>query len=119
MITRQTQLQLLVFSAAAFAVLVRSGIYPPELRAINLDFDWFYRGPAVRLACWLTDLDARVRARASRLVQHATQVTRMHVRQCAGVLAGRSEDPAEPRELFLEYQIHVMNVEPFSEHRFE
>jgi multicomponent Na+:H+ antiporter subunit D len=68
-----SQLQLLVFSALAFAVLVRSGIYPPELRAINLDFDWFYRGPAVRLARWLTDLNARVRERASRLVQHATR----------------------------------------------
>ena len=38
-----TQLQLLVFSALAFAVLMRTGIYPPELRAINLDLDWTYR----------------------------------------------------------------------------
>ena len=38
-----TQLQLLVFSALAFTVLMRTGIYPPELRRINLDFDWFYR----------------------------------------------------------------------------
>lgn len=38
-----TQLQLLVFSALAFAVLKRTGIYPPELRAINLDSDWLYR----------------------------------------------------------------------------
>jgi multicomponent Na+:H+ antiporter subunit D len=37
------QLQLLVFSALAFAVLVRTGIYPPELRSVNLDFDWIYR----------------------------------------------------------------------------
>ncbi len=43
------QLQLLVFSALAFSVLMRTGIYPPELKAINLDFDWTYRklGPAV------------------------------------------------------------------------
>ena len=38
-----TQLQLLLFSALAFAVLQRTGLYPPELRAINLDTDWLYR----------------------------------------------------------------------------
>jgi multicomponent Na+:H+ antiporter subunit D len=37
------QLQLLVFSALAFSWLMRSGIYPPELRSVNLDFDWVYR----------------------------------------------------------------------------
>jgi multicomponent Na+:H+ antiporter subunit D len=38
------QLQLLVFSALAFSVLMRTGIYPPEMRSVNLDFDWIYRG---------------------------------------------------------------------------
>lgn len=38
-----TQLQLLLFSALAFTVLMRTGIYPPELKSTNLDFDWFYR----------------------------------------------------------------------------
>jgi multicomponent Na+:H+ antiporter subunit D len=38
-----TQLQLLVFSALAFSVLMWHGIYPPELRSVNLDFDYFYR----------------------------------------------------------------------------
>ncbi|MEW6168267.1 MAG: Na(+)/H(+) antiporter subunit D [Pseudomonadota bacterium] len=37
------QTQLLFFSAMAFTVLMRTGIYPPELRSVNLDFDWFYR----------------------------------------------------------------------------
>jgi multicomponent Na+:H+ antiporter subunit D len=45
-----SQLQLLVFSALAFAVLMRTGIYPPELRSVNLDFDWFYRVAGARLA---------------------------------------------------------------------
>jgi len=27
----------------AFAVLMRSGIHPPEIRAVNLDVDWIYR----------------------------------------------------------------------------
>jgi multicomponent Na+:H+ antiporter subunit D len=38
-----TQLQLLMFSALAFTVLMRTGLYPPELRSVNLDFDWIYR----------------------------------------------------------------------------
>ena len=38
-----TQIQLLLFAAAAVAVLIRTGIYPPERRSINLDFDWVYR----------------------------------------------------------------------------
>lgn len=37
------QLQLLFFSALAFAVLMRTGIYPPELKSVNLDSDWLYR----------------------------------------------------------------------------
>ncbi len=37
------QLQLLVLAALAFTLLVRTGIYPPELRSVNLDTDWIYR----------------------------------------------------------------------------
>jgi len=37
------QLQLLMFGALAFCLLIRSGNYPAEMRAINLDTDWFYR----------------------------------------------------------------------------
>jgi multicomponent Na+:H+ antiporter subunit D len=40
-----TQVQLLFWSALAFAVLMRTGIYPPELRSTNLDVDWLYRRP--------------------------------------------------------------------------
>ena len=44
-----TQFQLLFFSAIAFGTLMRTGIYPPELRSINLDTDWTYRkiAPAI------------------------------------------------------------------------
>ena len=38
-----TQMQLLVLAALAVFWMMRSGIYPPELRAINLDADWFTR----------------------------------------------------------------------------
>ena len=37
------QTQLLFFSALAFTLLLRAGIYPAEIRCINLDADWFYR----------------------------------------------------------------------------
>ncbi|EGJ51914.1 Na(+)/H(+) antiporter subunit D [Desulfocurvibacter africanus] len=37
------QLQLLMFGALAFTLLILSGKYPAEIRAINLDTDWFYR----------------------------------------------------------------------------
>ena len=38
-----TQIQLLLFSALAFTLLMRTGVYPPELRSTNLDLDWLYR----------------------------------------------------------------------------
>jgi multicomponent Na+:H+ antiporter subunit D len=38
-----TQYQLLLFSALAFVFLQKTGLYPPELRSTNLDFDWVYR----------------------------------------------------------------------------
>jgi multicomponent Na+:H+ antiporter subunit D len=37
------QSQLLFFSSLAFALLLLSGIYPAEMRSVNLDVDWFYR----------------------------------------------------------------------------
>ena len=44
-----TQLQLLLFSALAFTWLMRTGLYPPELRSVNLDSDWVYRRALPRL----------------------------------------------------------------------
>ncbi len=38
-------LELLMFGALAFTVLILSGFYPAELRAINLDTDWLFRKP--------------------------------------------------------------------------
>ena len=38
-----SQLQLMFFTALGFLILVRMKIFPAEIRAINLDFDWFYR----------------------------------------------------------------------------
>ncbi len=37
------QLQLLLFALFAFAILMRTGIHPPEIRAVNIDTDVSYR----------------------------------------------------------------------------
>ncbi len=62
-----TQLQLLLFSALAFSVLMRTGIYPAEMRLVNLDSDWFYR----RLVPRLVDAAGGVISRAQALVGRA------------------------------------------------
>lgn len=48
------QLQLLLFSILAFTLLLRSGLYPAEIRSINLDFDFFYR-KGYKVFVWLVD----------------------------------------------------------------
>ena len=53
------QLQILFFSALAFAWLKLSGLYPPELPSVNIDVEWLYR----RLG-WRAALGVRSRARA-------------------------------------------------------
>ncbi len=58
------QLQLLLFAALAFTVLVRTGLYPPEIRSVNLDVDALYRKPLP--AAWAgmsrraTDISQRI-----------------------------------------------------------
>ena len=63
-----TQLQLLFFSALAFTVLMRTGIYPPELRSVNLDFDWSYRRALPVVLGYLGAVGAAVRDLTMRLV---------------------------------------------------
>ncbi len=48
------QTQILFFSALAFTLLLLAGIYPPEMRCVNLDVDWFYRKGG-RLFCYVAD----------------------------------------------------------------
>jgi multicomponent Na+:H+ antiporter subunit D len=42
-----SQSQLLFFSSLAFTLLILSGIYPAEMRNINVDVDWLYRKGAL------------------------------------------------------------------------
>ena len=44
------QVQLLFFGALAFVWLNLTGLYPPELKSVNLDVEWLYRRLAPRLA---------------------------------------------------------------------
>lgn len=53
-----TQLQLLFFSALAFTVLMKTGIYPPELKSVNLDTDWSYRRVLPTILRWLSGIVA-------------------------------------------------------------
>jgi multicomponent Na+:H+ antiporter subunit D len=60
-----TSFQLLVFAILAFAVLVRTGIYPPEKRGINLDFDWTYRKALPALIRGIANRGGRIAERLS------------------------------------------------------
>ena len=48
-----SQLQILAFSALAFCWLKLSGLYPPELRSVNLDVEWTYRKALPGMARWI------------------------------------------------------------------
>jgi multicomponent Na+:H+ antiporter subunit D len=50
------QLQLLFFSALAFTWLKLSRLYPPEIRSVNLDVEWFYRWLGPRAVGRLTQV---------------------------------------------------------------
>jgi multicomponent Na+:H+ antiporter subunit D len=59
-----TQLQLLLFSALAFAFLMRTGLYPPETRSVNLDFDWVYRKALPAVVAWILSIAGPARTSA-------------------------------------------------------
>ena len=59
-----TQLQLLMFSALAFSVLMRTGLYPPELRSTNIDSDWVYRRMFPALLRFIGDAVSQMHLRA-------------------------------------------------------
>jgi multicomponent Na+:H+ antiporter subunit D len=69
------QLQLLFWSALAFAMLMRTGIYPPELASTNLDFDWIYRHAGRSVA----EAAGRVAAKSWARLAGATVAAGRHV----------------------------------------
>jgi multicomponent Na+:H+ antiporter subunit D len=70
-----SQLQLLCFAALAFTWLKLQDIYPPELHAVNLDFDWTYRrllpGIYRALLAALQPLDRGIRTGTEKLAGNA------------------------------------------------
>lgn len=78
-----TQLQLLAFGALGFVTLVKSGVYPEEKRAVNLDAEWFYRrlGPALvrRVGAVVARADAYARSAVLEFYEWALEAAgRMH-----------------------------------------
>jgi len=83
------QLQLLMFSALAFSILMWTHVYPPELRAINLDFDWFWRVALASVwrlgtSFWLSLRSATARVLGARCADCFTLISRH--RQADGLL---------------------------------
>lgn len=87
-----TQLQLLMYSALAFTVLMRTGLYPPELRSTNLDTDWFYRRAGYALAVRFADGAQTFWEAVDRLVRHAVSkiVFRLHTYHGPGGILART-----------------------------
>jgi multicomponent Na+:H+ antiporter subunit D len=56
------QLQLLIFATLAFAVLMRTGFYPAEMRSTVLNSDWLYRRLMPRIIARLVEAGGRIRA---------------------------------------------------------
>ena len=48
-----SQMQLLCFALLAFTVIMKLGLHPPEVNAINLDTDWVYRKFCPSFLDWL------------------------------------------------------------------
>ena len=68
-----TQFELLIFAALAFAFLIRIKIYPAEIRAVNLDFDWVYRKFLPNLLSGLGNLIKEMYQPISRVLSQRTQ----------------------------------------------
>jgi multicomponent Na+:H+ antiporter subunit D len=71
-----TQYQLLLFSALAFTFLKVTGIYPPELRSVNLDVDWIYRKALPTAIRWIAKRGGRIGERLHAVV--STQLDRTY-----------------------------------------
>jgi multicomponent Na+:H+ antiporter subunit D len=74
------QLQLLLLASMAFTVLIRTGLYPPEIRSVNLDVDVVYRKLLPAAWRWLSTgvprLGETVGAPLRRGAEHAWAVAR-------------------------------------------
>ena len=76
------QLQLLAFSALAFTWLKLSGIYPSELKSVNLDAEWVYRrwlpGSVRRFLDRAVPLDRWLRQQGNALIRAGIRALARH-----------------------------------------
>jgi multicomponent Na+:H+ antiporter subunit D len=70
-----TKTQLLVFAVLAFAVLIRSGLYPKEIPSTNLNTDWFLRRPGWALLQWTAAHAAKLNDGVARFSIAAVRAT--------------------------------------------
>lgn len=85
-----TQMQLLMFSMLAFTVLMRAGVYPLEIRSVNLDFDWVYRKGIPLAASRLVAASRPTRSRVAETTYALLQVSGLWIRRLnepRGILA--------------------------------
>ncbi len=77
------QTQLLFFSALAFVWLNLQKLYPPEIEAVNIDAEWFYRRFFPRILrsffSWMWQCDRQLRETVlSKMEKLTDQVARLH-----------------------------------------
>jgi len=71
-----TQLQLLGFALLAFVFLMKTGLHPHEMRALNVDSDWFYRKAMPNMLVKFGGFYTKISQHISTALQHsATAVT--------------------------------------------
>ncbi|ODA44977.1 monovalent cation/H+ antiporter subunit D [Thermodesulfovibrio sp. N1] len=63
-----TTCQLLLFGILAYVLLVKAGIFPAEMRATNLDADWFYRKGAKAFMWLLNNPGAKLMAKINNFI---------------------------------------------------
>ena len=78
------QTQLLFFGALAFVWLNLSGLYPPELKSLNIDAEWLYRRLAPRLALGAGAVIGRADRAARRAVLDGLDTAILTVRRYCG-----------------------------------
>jgi multicomponent Na+:H+ antiporter subunit D len=82
-----TQFQLLIGAAVAVALLKQTGVYPAELRSVNLDIDWVYRrpfkrspvdnlSPVGRVVAWLGQVRGQIEEKLGLLLRRGATLVR-------------------------------------------
>ncbi|MHA1151909.1 MAG: Na(+)/H(+) antiporter subunit D [Alphaproteobacteria bacterium] len=74
-----SQLQLLLFAMLAFAVLIRTGLYPAERPSTNLNTDWLYRKAAPALVRWVMAMGGEVRKGAVARTKRRLEATFLQI----------------------------------------